>query len=303
MQTPDWIAVDWGTSNLRVWLMREDGTPIAARTGDRGMNSLTRDGFEPALLELVSDDLPSTGPVPVIVCGMAGSRQGWAEAPYRAVPCPPPGLAEATAVQTADPRLSVRILPGIKQDKPADVMRGEETQIAGALQLRPGFDGVICLPGTHTKWAHVSAGEVVSFRTFMTGEIFALLAKSSVLRHSVDTDGWDDAAFADAVSDGMSRSTPLSADLFSLRAEALLHDLSPARAHARLSGLLIGLELAGARPYWLGQEIAICGSGGLSRAYAAALKAQGAETHILDAEETTLAGLTAAYRSQKEPST
>ena len=179
-------------------------------------------------------------------------------------------------------------------DSPADVMRGEETQIAGFLARNPGFDGVICLPGTHTKWAHVSAGEIVSFRTAMTGEMFALLSAHSVLRHSMGQ-GWDAEAFATGVDQTLSRPESLAASLFSLRAEGLLADLPGDAARARLSGLLIGAELAAMRPYWLGQAVALVGAEALSAAYATALKAQGVPTQMADAEDMTLAGLTAAY--------
>ncbi|MBV2358355.1 2-dehydro-3-deoxygalactonokinase [Thalassococcus sp. CAU 1522] len=296
---PAWIAVDWGTSSLRVWLMDAQGGVIRRHDSDQGMSRLGRADYEPALLDLVGDALPDGTSVPVLVCGMAGSRQGWAEAAYAATPCKPPALSQATRVTTADPRLDVRILPGIKQDRPADVMRGEESQIAGVFARHPDFDGVVCLPGTHCKWVQVSAGEVVSFRTFMTGEIFALLSRHSVLRHSVD-DGWDDDAFAESVAHALSRPAGLAADLFTLRAEGLLHGLSPANAHARLSGLLIGLELAGARPYWLGQQVMVVGATGIARAYSNALAAQGLSPLQTDAEDITLAGLTAAFTAHRE---
>ena len=119
-------------------------------------------------------------------------------------------------------------------------MRGEETQLAGLLAAEPGFDGVACLPGTHTKWVHLSAAEVVSFASYMTGEIFALLATASVLRKTVAPDGWSEPDFLQAVEDGMARPERVAARLFGLRAEALLHGLAPERARARLSGLLIG---------------------------------------------------------------
>ncbi len=291
---PNWIALDWGTSHLRAWLMDAADRPVARRDSDRGMGALDRAGFEPALLDLLGDALPQTGCIAAVCCGMAGSRQGWAEAPYRAVPCAPPTLAEAVRAPTRDPRLDVRLLPGLRQDRPADVMRGEETQIAGVLAARPGFDGVLCLPGTHSKWAQVSAGEIVAFRTFMTGELFALLAKQSVLRHSVAAEGWDEAAFAEAVSEGLSHPARFAAALFGLRAEALLADLPPRTARARLSGWLIGLELGGARPFWLGREILIVGERALAGAYAAALAVQGADPETLDAGAVTLAGLAAA---------
>jgi 2-dehydro-3-deoxygalactonokinase len=185
----------------------------------------------------------------------------------------------------------VWIAPGLKQAQPADVMRGEETQIAGALRLLPGFDGVICLPGTHSKWAQVSAGEVVSFQTFMTGELFALLSDASVLRHTLQGDGWDEAAFAAAVGDAMARPERLGARLFSLRAESLIAGLTPGVAKARLSGLLIGVELAAARPYWLGQRVTLVGADRLTAHYARALAAQGVVAQAMPATDCTLAGL------------
>jgi 2-dehydro-3-deoxygalactonokinase len=295
----DWLAVDWGTSHLRVWAMTQGGTVQTRRSNDAGMGTLSRDGFEPALLDLAGD-LFGAGKTRVIVCGMAGSRQGWAEAKYVAAPCTPPGIDRATHVPTSDPRLSVHILPGVKQTNPADVMRGEETQIAGFLALNPKFDGVICLPGTHTKWVHLSAGEIVSFRTFMTGEMFALLSQHSVLRHTVSGEGWDATTFADAVSTAMSNTSDLAARLFSIRAEGLLNDLHADQARARLSGLLIGAELAAARPYWLGQHVALIGDDKLCKAYADALGAQGLPVERTDAERMTLEGLKAAYAALRE---
>ena len=286
----DWIAVDWGTTNLRAWAMRGNA-PVAEATSDRGMGTLDRDGFEPALLDLIEPWL-GQGRMPVVACGMVGSRQGWVEAPYAAVPARPLGADMARAAVN-DPRLDVRVIPGLKQPAPADVIRGEETQIAGYLAAHPGFDGVLCLPGTHSKWAQISAGEVVSFRTFMTGELFSLLSKHSVLRLTV-SEGWDEAAFAEAVAEAMSRPEALAARLFTLRAESLIAGLDGKAAFSRLSGLLIGAELAAARPYWLGQSVALIGAERLTDAYAAALSAQGLDAVQVDATDATLAGLAAA---------
>jgi 2-dehydro-3-deoxygalactonokinase len=289
---PDWIAVDWGTSNLRAWAMGPDGV-LAEATSDEGMGKLTRDQFEGALLRLISPWLGS-GKTRVIACGMVGARQGWHEAKYRAVPCTPVAAGELTPVATADPRLDVAIVAGLSQSKPADVMRGEETQIAGALALLPEFDGVFCLPGTHSKWVHVSAGEVVSFQTFMTGEMFALLSTQSVLRHGMASGGWDDAAFDEGLSEAISRPEKIAARLFTLRAEGLLAGLSADAARARLSGLLIGIELAAAKPYWLGQEVVLVGTEALTASYARALATQGLSARKLDATACTLSGLASA---------
>ncbi|MEM9785297.1 MAG: 2-dehydro-3-deoxygalactonokinase [Pseudomonadota bacterium] len=293
---PDWIAVDWGTSNMRAWAMSASGTVLAEARSDKGMSALTRDEFEPELLRTIGSWI--NGPTTVVACGMVGSRQGWVEAPYAAVPCPalPDGFAQAPV---SHPDLRVHVISGIKQTNPADVMRGEETQIAGFLARNKNWDGVICLPGTHTKWVHVSANEVVSFQTFMTGELFATISEHTVLRHSIATEGWDDDAFTTAVADGMARPERLAARLFSLRAEGLLNDLPGTSARARLSGLLIGAELAAAKPYWLGQQIAVIGAGGLSKLYVDALAAQHAPATQVQGDAITIAGLTAAYRRLK----
>jgi 2-dehydro-3-deoxygalactonokinase len=263
----------------------------AEASSDDGMGRLSKAQFEGALLRLIEPWL-GAAKMPVIACGMVGSRQGWVEAPYGTVPCRP--LPEAlVAAPVTDPRIDVRVVPGLRQMEPADVMRGEETQIAGFLAQRPGFDGVVCLPGTHSKWVHISAGEVVSFRSFMTGEMFDLLSTASVLRHTVG-EGWDAEAFGQAVSDALSRPETVAARLFSIRAEALLRGLDAGTARARLSGSLIGLELAGARPYWLGQNVALIGAPKLSAIYAAALAAQGVPAEVGDGAAMTRAGLAAA---------
>jgi 2-dehydro-3-deoxygalactonokinase len=296
----DWIAADWGTTNLRVWAMDRGGAVLARAESTDGMGGLERAGYEAALIRLVGAWLPQSQRVPVVVCGMAGSRQGWVEARYRSVPCAPLGEDGAGTPQILDPRLVVTIVPGLKQDRPADVMRGEETQIAGFLARNPGFDGVLCLPGTHSKWAVISAGEVVSFQTFMTGEMFALLSRHSVLRHSVVADGWDEAAFLDAVGSALSQPEKVAARLFSIRAEALLHGLRGETARSRLSGLLIGSELAGSRAHWLGREVVIIGASGLARGYRSALAAQGLSARVIDVEAMTLSGLAAARSALRE---
>ncbi len=293
----DWIAVDWGTSRLRAWAMSPAGEVIAEDASDRGMGGLRPDEFEPALLDLVEPWL-GQGTTPVTACGMVGSRQGWSEAPYVDVPCKPLEL-QPVPVATRDRRLSVSLVPGIRQLRPPDVMRGEETQIAGYLSAFPGFDGVICLPGTHTKWAEVSAGEVVGFRSFMTGELFAVLSHYSVLRHSIG-EGWDDAAFAESVADALSKPEMLAARLFTIRAEGLVSGLAPGAARARLSGLLTGAELAAARPFWLGRHVAVVGADIPARVYSSALALQGVRPAFAASDTMTRAGLAALRLHQKE---
>jgi 2-dehydro-3-deoxygalactonokinase len=291
-----WIAVDWGTSNLRVWGIDSAGRVVAEASSDKGMAKLDRPGFEPALLELVSDWLIEDGQMPVIACGMVGARQGWLEVPYSETPCKPIFLDAVGRPDTHDSRLRVIVLGGIKQTRPtADVMRGEETQIAGILSDDPSFEGVLCLPGTHTKWVRISAGEIVDFKTFVTGELFSLLSRQSVLRHSLDGAGWDGIEFARCIQLVMAEPASFSGRLFSIRAENLVSGLDPGTANARLSGLLIGAELAAAQIYWLEQNLVVVGNGAQSELYVDGLRTLGRSPRVIDASGVTLAGLKSAY--------
>ncbi|SMO71421.1 2-dehydro-3-deoxygalactonokinase [Paracoccus laeviglucosivorans] len=289
--SPDWIAVDWGTTRLRVWAMR-GATVIEARSSDKGMGQLSPDGFQPALLELVSDWL-DTRP-PVIACGMVGARTGWAEADYRSVPCPPLDPARATRPPVSDPRLDVHILPGLSQIDPPDVMRGEETQIAGFLAEQPDFDGTLCLPGTHCKWVRIADGAVQGFHTFMTGEVYSLIARQSVLRLTIGDAQPDAVAFLEAAAQALANPDLCHAGLFPLRAAALLNGLDAAQGAGRLSGLLIGAELAAARPLWLDRRTVIIGAPELAALYQRALAQAGADAVQMDGAALVLAGLTAA---------
>ena len=287
-----WIAVDWGTSRLRAWAMDGD-RPLAGRKSDQGMAGLVPDTFERSLIALVDNWLAPGDRNLVIACGMVGARQGWIEAPYIQVPCAPFAGGAFTAAPAADPRLDVRIIPGLMQSEPADVMRGEETQISGFLSRDPHFEGLLCLPGTHTKWASVSDGQVTGFTTMMTGEIFALLAEQSVLRHSVGV-GWDKAGFEHAVT----APAPAPGRLFELRARSLLEGLAPGAARAMLSGRLITSELDAVE---IGDyPVVVIGGDDLARHYARALELRGCSVSRLDGEEIVLAGLIRARGAMAE---
>ena len=294
MIRPAWIAVDWGTSNLRAWAMGPGGV-LAHAGSDKGMAALAQDQFEAALLDLIAPWLAADRVVDVVAAGMVGARQGWIEAPYVAVPSVPLVPGRMAVPKVSDTRFRICICHGLCQKKPADVMRGEETQIAGLLAQRPGFDGVACLPGTHTKWAEISAGEVCSFVSVMTGEIFALLSRQSVLRHTIGPQGLDRAEFLESLDASLTQPQSIAARLFSIRAEGLVAGIDPVVARSRLSGLLIGLELAATRPWWLGRAIVIVGSSALAETYRMALDHVGATAEVMDGETVTLAGLSAAY--------
>ena len=291
------IAADWGTSNLRVWGMDHQGNVINRITNGKGMSSLMPSEFEPYLMGLIRNWLPKEGNTkcPIIICGMAGAKTGWKEAAYLKAPCPPVNKEKIIQIETEDQRISVRIVPGIMQKSPPDVMRGEETQIAGYLSKKPDFDGIICLPGTHTKWVHISAGEIVSFKTFMTGEIFISLSERSILKSSVQSKEFDPTSFLEAFEDTYSNPASLSSKLFGLRAADLLENTATKFLKSKLSGYLIGSELAGAKSYWLGQNIVMIGNNDLCILYEKALKKLGLNATIENTQNVTLNGLKQAY--------
>ncbi|MGR4067261.1 2-dehydro-3-deoxygalactonokinase [Billgrantia sp. C5P2] len=310
-----WIAVDWGSSNLRAWAVDGRGEVLSRGSSDKGMLALAAEGYEPALLETIGDWLPASGRVPVWVCGMAGARQGWQEAAYLPVPVGLGELAKAAVAPVVnEPRLDVRLLPGLCQHAdPAghgfDVMRGEETQLAGLVAREPGFSGMVCLPGTHAKWAWLEEGAVIRFATHLTGELYRLLASQSVLKHSVadaelDAPGCRD-AFVAAVREASAEPGRFGQQLFGLRAADLLDDALPrgvarhARLGARLSGLTIGLELAGMRHELSGAAVTLIGSQALCSRYALALEALGHDSRRLDGEAAVLAGLGLAQADQR----
>ncbi|MCI2395145.1 2-dehydro-3-deoxygalactonokinase [Aliiroseovarius sediminis] len=280
---PAWIAVNCTPHRLHVWLMDTACATLEKRVGEHC-------GRPVATLHNMLADVLCDTPLFTMACGLSN-----AGAPPHFVPVPsaPPGRAAATRVTAGG--LDLHLLPGLHQTAPTDVMYGDETLIAGFLAAEADFDGILCLPGNHTRWAHISAGEVVSFRSFMTGELFGLITGKSLLRETVAGGGWDQSAFNTALADTMSRPTDLAAKFMSLYAEGMQDTLPPATARARLSAALVGAELGAAKPYWLGQQVVILGQTDLGAAYHAALAAQGVAVRIVDATDLPLAGLIAAY--------
>lgn len=290
------IVVDWGTSSFRLWALDLDGAVLAERRSAQGLAASGAEGFE-RVLEAHLDALGIAEGVPVMMCGMVGSRAGWVEAAYVATPAGLDGLTEKAAHVPSARRL-IRILPGIAQRGPAgaDVMRGEETQLLPL--IREGFEGVACLPGTHSKWVQVEGGTVAGFATFLTGELFHLLRSASVVAPAVEGAAAVDPAsedFARGVEDGLAAPELLGRDLFRLRAGWLLEGTSPDATLARLSGLLIGVELAGAARIAGTGPVALIASGAAAALYRTAMTRAGfAAVTLHDAEDCVRAGLHAA---------
>ncbi|ESR24144.1 2-dehydro-3-deoxygalactonokinase [Lutibaculum baratangense] len=242
---PALIGLDWGTSALRAYLVGRDGSILERRESGHGIRALPEGGL-PAAFAAASAGWP--GDVPVLMSGMVGSRSGWVEAPYLDVAGRGVGLAEVAEalldVSEAVGRTAF-LVPGLKSHDPADVMRGEETQVMG-LGLR---DGTALLPGTHSKWVRIAGGRIVSFRTAMTGEVFAALSRHTILADTIAEPG--DEAEAQAGFDAgleaaraLDRPGALLNRLFAIRASVLLGDMPAGRSPEYLSGLLVGAEVA-----------------------------------------------------------
>nr|WP_041756248.1 2-dehydro-3-deoxygalactonokinase [Bradyrhizobium sp. ORS 278] len=290
------VAVDWGTSSFRAWLIAADGTELAESRGSEGMLHCATSGFAPVLHAHLGR-LAAPADAPVLVCGMAGARQGWVEAPYLHTPTRLDALhAGAIRVDTDG---DVRILPGLAQaraDAP-DVMRGEETQLLGVTE--PDFTGIVCIPGTHSKWIRIDNGAVVAFATYMTGELFAVISEHSILKHAIEAGAAaaDGSAFRAGLASALSSSASLTSSLFRLRAAQLLGFGQRSEGAAHLSGLLIGSEIADARMRFGGDgPLRLIGAGRLGGLYRAALAASGFAVNDRDAELASRRGLIKAAR-------
>lgn len=280
------IGVDWGTTNVRAWLMDSNGDALDQRSSSEGMASLQSDAFAGALerLTLAWPDRP------VLVCGMAGARQGWLEAPY--ISSPATSEALAANLTRAPVAREVWIIPGVaardSDGRLSDVMRGEETQAVG---IAPDGRAKLICPGTHSKWIRMEHGAVHDFRTFMTGELHALLGTHSVLRNSLGADARLDDVFREAVRD-MLEGQQLSAALFSVRVRALDNRATPQECASRLSGLLIGAEIQAGMAQFGRCPVILVGTGNLSALYAGALgEADFDCLEVVDASLAARAGL------------
>lgn len=293
MQDIALLAIDWGTSSTRVYAMDRQGLIRDARSAPLGVQRVADGEFAQALKTLCGDDFPEG--VPLIACGMIGSRQGWIEAPYR--PCPADFDAIAAAL-TPVPGTALAIVPGLicrDDDGIVDVMRGEETQILGTLaDGAPRTRQVLLLPGTHSKWAIVGSAGIEVFSTFMTGELYAVLVEHSILGR-LAAPGSDAEAFARGVRRSLRSTTALTHDLFSARTLALTDRLAPSGVGDYLSGLLLGAEIAAARRWLEGMRVAatrltLVGAQALVDKYRAALAIAGIDADI-GAEDAAARGL------------
>lgn len=281
------IGIDWGTTNLRAWLLTAEGQSLEARSSARGMSGLDPAQFA-STLEGILQGWPTD--LPVLACGMVGARQGWIEAPYVSLPAAPPSLGDRLILAPASRR--VLIVPGIAARDPqgrlADVARGEETQAIGAAAPGPGL--LVC-PGTHSKWIRTDGPRILDLQTFMTGELYGLLSSQSVLRHAIGSNAQPGDAFRQGVED-MLQGRPLAEALFSVRVQSLDGRLTTIDAASRLSGLLIGAEVAAGMARFGFSPVRLVGNPELASLYASALAQAGYQAvEVIDGDQAVCRGL------------
>jgi 2-dehydro-3-deoxygalactonokinase len=283
----DWadgfIAVVWGTTNRRAYLVESNGRHTQEFEDGQGILSVPSGGFE-AAVDQIRERL---GDRPMLLAGMVGSNRGWVEAPY--VPCPA-GLDDL-ARGVIRPEERTVTVPGVSYSNGrADVMRGEEVQIVGAVESGQIPRGcLICHPGTHNKWIRVSDGRIEWFRTVMTGELFSMLSERSMLSDLLSGEAKADEAFCDGVRRTLGGSG-VTAELFGARAGYLLGRLDKADATSFVSGLLIGEDVRVGLGENAGPSVVVMGRPELTSLYSAALEVAGVESEQVDGEESFIAG-------------
>lgn len=290
------IAVDWGTTNFRAWLLGPGGQVRDRVEAPRGVSHVEQGGFVASLRSLLGAWLNEMPQVPVLMAGMVGSADGWIEAPY--LPCPIDIHAIAGSMVTVaglDEKRAVYVVPGL-DTRPLgggyDVMRGEEVQIVGALEATvDDRSKLFCVPGTHSKWVEVSGRRIQGFSTSMTGDAYKALRDHSFLARSINGGEQDSAAFERGL-DQARRAGGLLHHLFSVRTTVLKGDLAAQSAASYLSGILIGSEVGTMlAAHAHGGDVTVVGGRLLAPLYAQAIRFCDRNVICIDGEEAAYKGL------------
>ena len=298
MNRAAFIAIDWGTSNLRAWLMDADGLMMMEKAADASILKIETGSFEAAFKALTHEWLKMHGNLPVLMAGMIGSRQGWIEAPYQSCPATAATLAESLL---SVPKISSKafIVPGLQTQTTTgtpDVMRGEETQLLGALDLQGADEGWYCLPGTHSKWARIDNQAISDWTTHMTGEVLDLMVDHSILGRAMEGKRLNLDCFNTGV-ECAAQGIGLLHDMFSARSRYLFEEIAPTDLHSYLSGIVIGHEiLSMLRCHETLQNICLVGQPALCKLYAAALRHHNINSTQLDGGMAVRQGLFAIYQ-------
>ena len=300
-ETAGLIAIDWGTTNRRGYLLNSDGKVLSIRQDNRGILNLGSSSFIDLLNEFIKDWRSQTTPErPVLMSGMIGSRHGWVEAPYTACP-----VRKDDLIRDFIPVPGVNncwIIPGVHMARDAthhDVMRGEEVQIFGAVDLTNQGSATLCLPGTHSKWAKVESGQLIEFTTSMTGEVFHVMCEYSILGALIDkAENHNEKAFMNGV-EASAREGGLLAHLFSVRANGLFRILDESAQSSYLSGILIGHEIRSLSEIYASEsgDILLVGSPELTALYSLAMTQLLVGHQQVDGSQAVIRGISSFWSS------
>ena len=286
---------------MRYWVVnREDSKLINEKSIPFGIKFINNKNFESILENEFLDYLSENLVIDILCCGMIGSKQGWKDSGYFSVPFKPDFYKRLVLIKTKNKKLNVYIIPGLKQNNPPDVMRGEETQSLGIITKYPNLDGVICFTGTHSKWVQIVSNEIISFETFMTGELFQIISQHSILKQSISNEKIDVNLATEYALITFSDPQKYTKNLFELRAKNLINNLNSKDILSCLSGLTIGLEVAGSRKYWLDNEVILVGSSPMVDIYKLILNRLNINTKIQDSKNISLSGLKVIYKKLNE---
>ena len=301
MRQTHFIAGDWGTTHLRLFLCDSTGNVLETKTGPGAAE--TRGDYAAVFDRLTSQWTERYSDLPALLCGMVGSRIGWQETEYLPIPVEPVQLAAACVELRAG---AIRIVPGLSCRNrlgAPDLMRGEETQVIGALQVDRNLQRgrhLLCLPGTHTKWVTIEEGRLTSILTAPTGELFDLISRHSVLVHEPARSGFDETAFERGLAEFNRHANVQVLDLiFQCRSRWMTGDLEAGATASFLSGLLIASDIAGAMNI-LAQpqpaEVHVIGSSKLTALYAQGFSKLNVSSRKIDGEAAAVAGLSLLHQ-------
>lgn len=293
MSEPRLLAIDWGTTNRRVFVLDGNGSLLATERDERGLIALRERPAE-AFAAAAAATRKRFGDLPMLCAGMVGSKGGWREAPYQSAPA---GLEQLAAGLTWIERGHTAIVPGVCTASPAppDVMRGEEVQLLGAVELGAvPPDALLCQPGTHCKWARLENGRIAGFHTAMNGELFAMLRRDSLLADFLT----HPVIIGDAFDAGLeaARAGNLAQSLFGARAAVLLGQRSAEETASYVSGLLLGSDALSHPVSEPGQPVYLLADATLAAAYVRAIEHAGATPVTIDSHAAFIAGINAIWR-------
>ena len=283
----DWIAIDWGTTNFRAWFIKKDKV-LKEINKPHGIKNILSKNFEDILVANIELPKKNSRKIKIISCGMIGSKQGWFNTGYeKNLNLSKNNLVK---VKTKNKFLDFYIVKGLAQKSPYDVMRGEETQVLGYLQINKKFTGFLCLPGTHSKWIKMNQGKLIKFKTYMTGELHEIISRHTILKHSLIEKKISKSIFKESVLLSQKKNFNFFDYLFEFRSRNLLSN-KKYFPKSELIGYLIGNEIKSNINNIKNNKVIIIGSNYNSKLYSQAMQVLKIKNSIVDSANVTIIGL------------